>query len=150
MQKLVSCKCEGINDTQYKTIQEMNWIFSYCAEKGTKEDTQELKFFKSYVDDILCTFKENPLDYLEYANSFHKKLYLDFDTPKGSRDLAFLDLNINVNEDRKISCRWYQKSLDTGIILNLRSCAPLQHKINVIQRTVHRIFIATSDWRSMM
>ena len=44
---------------------------------------------------------------------------------KRSGDLAFLDLNINLNEDRKISCHWYQLSTDTGIILNVRSCAPL-------------------------
>ena len=96
----------------------------------------------------LCTVKGNPLDYLEYANSLHKNLQFTLQTPNGSGDLAFLDLNINLNEDRKISCHWYQKSTDTGIILNFRSCAPLQHKKNVIQGTVHRIFNATSDWQS--
>ena len=60
---------------------------------------------------------------------------------------SFLDLNINLNEDRKISCLWYQKSTDTGIILNFRSCAPL-HNRNVLQGTVHRICNATSDWQS--
>ena len=94
----------------------------------------------------MCTVKENPLDYLEYANSLHKNLQFTLETPNGSVDLAFLDLNMNINEDRKISCYWYQKSTDTGIILNFRSCAPLQHKKNVIQVTVHRIFNATSDW----
>ena len=45
------------------------------------------------------------------------------------------------------SCHCQQKSTDTGIILNFRSCAPLQHK-NGIQMTVHRIFNATSDRQS--
>ena len=129
-------------------MQDIVWICSYCAEKGRKEDTLELKLFKRYVDDIVCMVKRNPLDYLEYANSLHKNLQFTFETPNGSGDLAFLDLNINLNEDRKISCYWYQKSTDTGIILNLRSCAPLQHKRCVIQGTVHRIFNATSDWQS--
>ena len=100
------------------------------------------------MDDIVCTVKGNPLDYLEYANSLHKNLQFILETPNGSADLAFLDLNINLNEDRKIICHWCQKSTDTGIILNFRSCAPLQHKRNVIQGTVHRIFNATSDWQS--
>ena len=104
-------------------MQDIVWICSYCAEKGTKEDTQELKLIKRYVDDTVCTINGNPLDYLEYANSLHKNLQFFLETPNGSGDLAFLDLNINVNEDRKISCRWYQKSIDTGIILNFRSCA---------------------------
>ena len=93
--------------------------------------------------------KGNPLDYLEYRNSLHKNLQFTLETPNGSGDLAFLDLNINLNEDRKISCHWYQKSTDTRIILNFRSCALLQHKRNVIQGTVHVIFNATSDWQSI-
>ena len=132
--------------TQNKTMQEIVWICSYCAE-GRKEDTLELKLFKRYVDDIVCTVKGNSLDYLGYANSLHKNLQFTLETSKGSGDLAFLDLNINLNEDR-ISCHRHQKSTDTDIILNFRSCAPLQHKRNAIQWTVHRIFKATSDWQS--
>ena len=93
------------------------------------------------MDEIVCTVKGNPLDYLEYANSLHKNLQFTLETPNGSRDLEFLDLNINLNEDRKISLHWYQNSTDTSIIPNFRSCAPLQNKRNVI-------FNATSDWQS--
>ena len=128
-------------------MQEIVWTCSYCTEKGGKEDTLELKLFKRYVDDIVCTGNGNPLDYLEYANSLHMNLQFTLETLNGSEDLAFLDLNINLNEDRKNSCNWYQKSTDTDIIPNF-CCAPLQHKRNVIQGTVHRIFDATSDWQS--
>ena len=48
-------KCQDITDRSYKTMQYIAWICSYCAEKGTKEDTQQLKLFKRYVDDIVCT-----------------------------------------------------------------------------------------------
>ena len=140
-------KCQDITDTEYQTKQEIVWICSYCTEKGSKEDTVVLKLFKRYVDDIVCTVKGNPLDYLEYANSLHKNLQFTLETPNGSGDLAFLHQNINLNEYRKISCHWYQNSTDTGIILNFRSCAPLQHKRNMIQGTMHRIFNATSDWQ---
>ena len=146
-----SCKnwfhaqCQGITDTEHQTMQKIVWICSYCAEKCRKEDTMELKLFKRYVDDIVSTVKGNPLDYLEYANSLHKNLQFTLETPNGSGDLAFLDLDINLNEDRKISCHWYQKSTDTGILLNFRSSAPLQRKRNVIQGTVHKTFNATSD-----
>ena len=141
-------KLQVITDKEYQTRQEIVWICSYCAEIDRKEDTMELKLFKRYVDDIVCTVKRNPLDYLEYANSLHKNLQFTLQTPNGSGDLAFLDLNINLNEDRKISCHWYQKSTDIGIILNFRSCAPLKHERNVIQGTVHKIFNATNDWQS--
>ena len=55
-------KCQGITDTEYQTMQEILRICSYCAEKGRKEDTLELKLFKRYVDDIVCTVKGNSLD----------------------------------------------------------------------------------------
>ena len=56
----------------------------------------------------MCTVKRNPLDYLEYANSLRKNLQFTLETPNGSGDLAFLDMNINVNNERKISYHWYQ------------------------------------------
>ena len=108
-------KCQDITGTDYKTMQDIVWICSNCSEKGTKEDTQELKLFKRYVDDIVFTVKGNPLDYLESANSLHMNLQFTLEKPNVSGDLAFLDININVNEDRKVSC---QKSTDTGRILN--------------------------------
>ena len=61
-------------------------------------------------------------------------------------DLVFLDININVSSRISITCHWYQNPIDTGIILNFRSCAPLQHKKNVIQGTVHGVFNATCNW----
>ena len=145
MQNWFQEKCQNITDTEYKDMQDIVWICSYCAEKRTKKDTQELKLFTSYVDDTVCTVKGNTLVYLEFANFLHKNLQFTLETRNGSGDLAFQDLNVNVNEDRKISCHWYQKSADIGIILNFCSCAPLKHKKNVIQGTVHRIFKATSD-----
>ena len=57
-------------------------------------------------------------------------LLLTNETPNGSGELAFLDLN--VHNDRKNSCHWYQKLTDTGIVLDLRRCAALQHKKNVL------------------
>ena len=101
-------KCQVITDTEYKNMQKNVWICSYCEGKGTKEDTQEFKLFKRYVNDIVFTVKGNPLDYLELANSFHIILKFTLETPIGIGDLAILDVNINENEDRKISCRWYQ------------------------------------------
>ena len=74
------------------------------------------------MDDIVCTVKGKLLDFLELANSLHRTNNpLLRQTTNISDDLAFLDLNINLNVDRKIGCH---------------------------QRTVHRNFKATSDWQS--
>ena len=60
--------------------------------------------------------------------------------------LAFLYINVIVRSKSNITCHWYQKPTDTGIILNFRSCAPLQLKKNVIHGTVRRVFYAASIW----
>ena len=89
-----------------------------------KEDTEELKLFKRYVDDIVCTVKGKPLNYIEYTQSLHKHLPYALETPNGGEDVQFLDLNINENEDKKLSCHWYQKLTDSGIILNHSKTPP--------------------------
>ena len=42
---------------------------------------------------------------------------------------------------------WSLKPADTGLPFSFRSSPPLQHKKNLIQSTVHRIFNAASSWK---
>ena len=51
-----------------------------------------------------------------------------------------------IKNKKNISCQWYKTQTHTEIIRNFCSCAPLKHKINVIQGTVLRVFNATSNW----
>ena len=53
------------------------------------------------MDNIVCTVKGNPLDYLEYSNSLHKNLQFTLETPNGNGDLASLDVNIKLNDKGK-------------------------------------------------
>ena len=105
-----------------------------------------MKLFKRYVDDIICTVRGVPDEHLKFANSLHNKLQFILGKVDMEADLAFLDINIIVSSKNNITCHWYQKPTDTGIIRNFRSCAPLQHKKTVIRGTVHRVFNATSNW----
>ena len=105
----------------YTNMQETVWICSYCAEKNTTEDTNEFKKFQRFVENLVCTVKGKPLVYLEYANSLHKSLQISLNTPNSNGKQAFLELDINVNDDRKISCHWYQKPTEAGIIIKFRS-----------------------------
>ena len=50
-----------ITNMDYKNMQEISWISSYCAEKSTTEDTQKLKIIKRYVNDIVSPDKGNPI-----------------------------------------------------------------------------------------
>ena len=105
-----------------------------------------MKLLKSYVDDIMCTVRGDPDEYLKFANSIHKNLQFTLEKVNMDGDLAFPDINVNVSSKNNITCHWYQKPTDTGIILNFRSSAPLQHKKNVIQVAVHMVLNATSNW----
>ena len=57
-------------------------------------------------------------------------------------------MNINVNSCKEINCEWYKKPTDTGVVLNFRSCASIQHKKNIVEGTVHRVFRSTSTWQN--
>ena len=97
---------------------------------------EEMKLFKTYVDDIICTVRGDPEEYLKFENSLQNNLQFTLEKVNMEGNLAFLDINVNVSSKIKITCHWYQKPTDTGIILNFRSSAPLQHKKNAIQGTV--------------
>ena len=95
---------------------------------------------------IICMIRCHPDEYLIFANSLHNNLQFSLEKVNMEVNLAFLDINAKVGSKSNITCHWYQKPTDTGVILNFRSCAPLQHKTIVIQRTVHKDFNATSNW----
>ena len=96
-------------------------LFLLCRKKYIWG--RELKLFeRRNVDEITCTFKWNPQ---KYANSVHKIFQFPVGTSNGNGNRAIPDLNINDNDERRISCHWYEKSTDTCNILNFRSCAPL-------------------------
>ena len=49
---------------------------------------------------------------------------------------------VHYSSKSNITCHLCQKPIDTGMILNFRSCAPLQHDEKVIQWTVRRVYNA--------
>ena len=141
-------KCQKISNEEYRKMGDIVWFCSHCCQLPEKTLNVERKFFARYVDDIVCTTKSTSKELLEKVNSLHKNLQFTLENVDENGELAFLDMSICVNKEKNISCKWYRKPTDTSTILNFRSCAPLQHKKNIIQGTVHRLFRCTSDWKS--
>ena len=142
-------KCSNVSDKEYEQISEMVWYCKRCKEQRDQEKrTENVKAFLRYVDDIVRTVKGDPDIVLKAANELHPNLQFTIENPDSNGDLAFLDLKINVDSRKKVTCGWYQKPTDTGTILKFRSCAPLQYKRNVVEGTVHRIFRSTSTWEN--
>ena len=127
-------------------MQDVVWICTYCNNQQIVGRYEEMKMFKRYVEDIICTVRGDPDDYLKFANSLQNNLQFTLEKVNMEGNLAFLDINVNVSSESNITCHWYQKPTDTGIILNFCSCTTLQHKKIVIQGTVHTVLNATSDW----
>ena len=100
------------------------------------------------MEDINRTVKDNPGVVLEAANKLHPKLQLTIEELDSNGNLASLDLKINLDSGKKVTCGWYQKPTDTGTILNFRCCAPLPYKRNVFEGTVRRILRSTSTWEN--
>ena len=98
-----------------------------------------------YVYDIVRTVKGALSCVLDAANSLRPNLQFTLEEINSEGNLPFLDLNINVSQDRSVTCNWFEKHLDTGTILNYRSCSPTQYKQSDIQRTVTRVFRSTSN-----
>ena len=127
-------------------MQDVVRIGTYCSNQPKEERFEEMKLFKTYVDDNICTVLDDPDEYLKFAILLHKNLQITLEEVNTEGYLSFLDINVNVSSKNNITCHWYQKPTDTGIILNFCSCAPLQHKKHVIQVAVHRLFNATANW----
>ena len=55
-------------------MQDVVWIFTYCNDQQTVGRYEEMKLFKRYVADIICTVRGDPDEFLKFANSLHNKL----------------------------------------------------------------------------
>ena len=139
-------RCQKISNDEYANKQDVVLICTYCNNQQIVGPNEEMKLFKRYVDDIICTVRGDPDEYLKFANSLHNNLQFNLEKVNMEENLAFLDINVNVSSKNNITCHGYQKPTDTGIILNFPSCALLQHKKNLIQGTVHSVFNATYNW----
>ena len=127
-------KCGDISDDEYRNISETVWYCRKCiAIREKNKSVQQAKLFLRYVDDIVRTVEGDPEKVLRAANLLHPNLQVTIETPNTNGNLAFLNLQISIDKSRKISSGWYQKPIDTGTILNFRSCALLQYKRSLIE-----------------
>ena len=120
------------------------YVLQYCSYQQTEGRFEEMKLFKMYLDDTVCTVRGDKDEFSKFAISLHKNMQFTLEKVNMEGDLAFLDSNVNVSSKSDITCRWFQKPTDKRIILSLCSSAQLQHLKNVIQGTVQRVFSATS------
>ena len=95
----------------YSSITEINWYCKRCCRaKNQEKDTPQVKLFLGYVDDFIRTVRGEPSCVLDAATS-PPNLQVSLEETKSEGNLPFLDLNINVSQDRRVTCNWYQKQI---------------------------------------
>ena len=110
-------KCGKISDDVYASITEIVWYCESCSRtQNKKKHTPQVKMFLRYVDDIVRTVRGEPSCLLDAVDSLLPNLQFTLDVQTNSEgNLPFLDLNINVSQDRIVTCSWYQKPTSTGL-----------------------------------
>ena len=77
-------------------MQDHVWSCTYCSNQHTEGWIEGMKLLKKY-DDNICPVDCNPDEYLKILNSSKKNLQFTLEKENLKEDLAFLDINLNVN-----------------------------------------------------
>ena len=67
-------RCQKISNEEYANMQAVVWICTFCSNQQTVGHDKEMKLFKRYVDEIICTVRGDPDEYLKFAKSLHNNL----------------------------------------------------------------------------
>ena len=140
--------CRNISKEHNDQMGDVVCVCTHCKNKMDWDTGNKRKLFERYVDDIICPVKDDPDKFLNRVIKLHNNLEFTIESLNENQELAFLDMTVHVDTNRKTTCKWYQKPTDTDTTLNFRSFVPLQHKKNIIEGTVHRLLRCTSDWKS--
>ena len=126
----------------------MVWYCSNCQmiDKLDCEPETERQLFSRYVDDIICTVNGEPDTLLKKVITIHRKSEFTMEKFDENWNLSVLDMNINVNSCKEVNFEWYRKEKDAKVVF--RSCAPIQHKKNVVEGSVHCVFRSNSTWQN--
>ena len=97
-------------------------------------------FFYRYVDDIITCVPSGSVNrVLEIFKKYHPRIDSTVEKESERRDISFLDVKLQVDEQGKIPINWYQKETWSGRFLNFRSHHPLSQKVAVVFNLVDKI-----------
>ena len=100
-----------------------------------------------YVDDIFCIFRKDVLfnDFEQKLNKLHKAIKFTHELATQENELPFLDIKVKLATG-KIITKVHKKEIDTDVILNFSSMAPIKWKRALILWFLNRAkTISSSD-----
>ena len=112
-----------------------------------KDDVNNPVLYIRYVDDIFCIFRKDVLfnDFEERLNKLHKAIKFTHELGTQENELPFLDIKVKLATG-KIITKVHKKEIDTDVILNFSSVAPIKWKRALILWFLNRAkTISSSD-----
>ena len=86
-------------------MKDMVWYCSNCQKfkKLDSEPETERQLFERYVDKMIWPLNGEPEILLRKVNTLHRKMEFTVEKPTENGNIAFLDMNINVNSCKGIN-----------------------------------------------
>ena len=94
--------------------------------------------WKRFVDDTFAKIKKIVVEeFLKHLNNLHPRIKFTTETLNNNK-IAFLDTEINVNEDNSIKFKIYRKPTHTDQYLNFSSNHHIMQKLGIVNTFYHR------------
>ena len=102
--------------------------------------------YARYMDDIIQNIKKVQIEQkLTAINGLHPSLRFTIEREENG-SIPFLDMRI-IHSNGPLSSTWYNKPIDTGLIMNYHALAPKRYKRSVVSGFAYRIYRASSSWQ---
>ena len=109
---------------------------------------ENAKLYDRYMDDILRSIKRTEVrQKLAEINSYHPYLKFTIEEENEQSAVPFRDMLI-YRVDSLLYSTWFNKSTDTGLVMNYHALAPRKYKQSVVAGFVYRIHRACSTWKN--
>ena len=105
-------------------------IFMGFQESKNEYNLNKLKFYLTYVYDILAVFdnEQDLLNFLNFLNNRHPNIQFTIEK-KINYSIVFLDAFISGINNQNLTLQTYHKSTCTGLLLNFNSFTSFSYKI---------------------
>ena len=106
-----------------------------------EQNTNKLKFYFRYVDDILTAFdnEQDSLNFLNFLNNRHPNIKFTIEK-QINHSIAFLDIFISDINNQNLTIQTYHKLTYTGLLLSFKSFTLFLYKISLIKYLIVRLF----------
>ena len=115
-------------------------LYMECVENKILKNYTGItpRLWLRYVDDTFVIIKKEEKDqFFTHINSVDPNIKFTQEEISNNK-LAFLDAQVNIKQDRTLSCTVYRKPTHTDQYLQFESHHPLIHKLGVIRTLFHR------------